>query len=127
MPFKYQADRMLSVKGYPSHLLHGSFTFTSGFTKRIRLRVFFRTVMDSILHFVNLFPHCYGDARYRIGIFFCTVAGMTGKNGRKIMDSGMKKSDFLTEKLRYGLKKADLHLTSVSVKDVKDSPSHAIR
>ena len=76
---------------------------------------------------MNLFPHCYGDARNRTGIFFCTVAGMNGKNGRKIMDSGMKKSDFLTEKLRYGLKKADLHLTSVSVKDVNDNPSHAMR
>ena len=64
---------MLSVKGYPSHLLHRSFTFTSGFTKCIRSRVFFRTVTDSILHFVNLFPHGYGDTRYRIGIFFCTV------------------------------------------------------
>ncbi len=117
---------MLSVKGYPSHLLHGSFTFTSGFTKRVRLRVSFRTVTDSILHFVNLFPHCYGDARNRTGIFFCTVAGLTGKNGRKIMDFVMKKSDFLTEILRYGLKKADLHLTSISVKDVKDSPSHAM-
>ena len=115
---------MLSVKGYPSHLLHGAFTFTSGFIKRVRLRVFFRTVTDFILHFTNIFPHCYGDARYRTGIFFCTVAGMNGKNGRKIMDSGMKKSDFLTENLRYGLKKADLHLTSISVKDVKDNPSH---
>ena len=57
-------------------------------------------------------------------IFFCTVAGMNGKNGRKIMDFVMKKSDFLTEFLRYGLKKADLHLISVSVKDVKDSSSH---
>ena len=75
---------------------------------------------------MNLFPHCYGDARYRMEIFFCTVAELSGKNGWKIMDSGMKKSDFLTENLRYGLKKADLHLTSVSVKDVKDSPSHAI-
>ena len=91
---------MLSVKDYPSHLLHRSFTFTSDFIKRIRLRVSFRTVTDSILHFVNLFPHCYGDARNRTGIFFCTVAGMTGKNGRKIMDSGMKKSDFLTKILR---------------------------
>ena len=36
------------------------------------------------------------------------------------MDSGMKKSDFLTENLRYGLKKADLHLTSIPVKDVKE-------
>ena len=91
---------MLSVKGCPSHLLHGSFTFTSGFTKRVRLRVSFRTVMDSILHFTNIFPHCYGDARNRTGIIFCTVAGMTGKNGRKIMDFGMKKSDFLTKILR---------------------------
>ena len=73
---------------------------------------------------MNLFPHCYGDVRYRMEIFFCTVAGMNGKNGRKIMDFVMKKSDFLTEFLRYGLKKADLHLISVSVKDVKDSPSH---
>ena len=40
------------------------------------------------------------------------------------MDFVMKKSDFLTEFLRYGLKKADLHLISVSVKDVKDDPSH---
>ena len=127
MPFKYQSDRKLSVKGCPSHLLHRSFTFTSGFTKRIRLRVFFHTVTDSILHFTNIFPHCYGDARYRMEILFCTVAGMNEKNGRKIMDSGMKKSDFLTEKLRYGLNKAALHLTSVSVKDVKDSPSHAMR
>ncbi len=117
---------MLSVKGCPSHLLHRSFTFTSGFIKRIRLRVFFCTVTNSILHFTNIFPHCYGDARYRTGIFFCTVAGMNGKNGRKIMDFGMKKSDFLTEILHYGLKKADLHLTSVSVKDVKDCHSHAI-
>ena len=22
---------------------------------------------------MNFFPHCYGDARYRTGIFFCTV------------------------------------------------------
>ena len=88
---------MLSVKGYPSHLLHRSFTFTSGFTKCIRLRVFFRTVTDSILHFTNIFPHCYGDARNRTGIFFCTAAVMTGKDGRKIMDFGMKKSDFCLE------------------------------
>ena len=64
---------MLSVKGYPSHLLHRSFTFTLGFIKRVRLRIFFRTVTNSILHFTNIFPHCYGDARYRTGIFFCTV------------------------------------------------------
>ncbi len=115
---------MLSVKGYPSHLLHRSFTFTSGFIKRIRLRVFFCTVTNSILHFTNIFPHCYGDARYRTGIFFCTVTGMTEKNGRKIMNFGIKNPDFLTEFLRYGLKKADLHLTSISVKDVKDNPSH---
>ena len=55
---------------------------------------------------MNLFPHCYGETRNRTGIFFCTVAGLSGKNGRKIMDFGMKKSDFLTEILRYGLKKA---------------------
>ena len=88
---------MLSVKGYPSHLLHRSFTFTSGFTKCIRLRVFFRTVTDSILHFTNIFSHCYGETRYRTGIFFCTVVVMTGKDGRKIMDFGMKKSDFCLE------------------------------
>ena len=58
--------------------------------------------------------------------FSARLRGMIGKNGWKIMDFGMKKSDFLTEILRYGLKKADLHLTNISVKDVKDNPSHTI-
>ena len=49
---------------------------------------------------MNFFPHCYGDARYRTGIFFCTVAGMIEKNGWKIMDFGIKKSDFCLEILR---------------------------
>ena len=59
-----------------------------------------------------------GDAVGKYAFF------LLSKNGQKIMNSEMKKSDFLTEFLRYDLKKADLHLTSVSVKDVKDNPSH---
>ena len=54
----------------PSPVLH----IGRNYPKRIRLRVFFRTVTDSILHFVNFFSHGYGDARCRTGIYFCTVA-----------------------------------------------------
>ena len=54
----------------PSPLLHS----WKNHTKRIRLRVFFWTVTNSILHFMNLFPHGYGETRYITGIFFYTVA-----------------------------------------------------
>ena len=58
MPFKHQTSRLLSVKGYPSHLLHRSFTADDFFRNAygyeffsVRLRIqsctlwiFFRTV-----------------------------------------------------------------------------------
>ena len=103
----------------PSPVLHSGWIFP----KRIRLRVFFRTVTDSILHFMNYFPHCYGKTRNRTGIFFWTVAvTMSGFLSGFLDRNGMYGLIFWLSRPVIPRKWAKKNFNRY----VKDTPSHVL-